>query len=243
MLGKRKFGGGPKSAKRPRSSYRKRRVFRKGRGKLVRMIRNVSIRNAETKYAVAAATNSQLYHNGGENPTYVNVTNMLATSQGTSQTTRVGDCVFGRFLSIKLWLSNKLDRPNVMYRIMVVSMPADQYAAGAPTGYFRGESANKIIDSLNTDRYKIVASKLIQPFGGDYSLESGATNREHSRYIKMAIPLKNRQIYYTTDGGNLPVAQRNILSLSIIAFDAHGSLLTDNIASFSYIAKFYFKDP
>lgn len=243
MLGKRKFGGGPKSSKRPRSSYRKRKVFKKGGSRLVRMIKSVSLRNAETKYAVTTGENQQLYHNGGSTPVYVNVTNLLATSQGTSQTTRVGDCVFGRFLTLKLWLSNKLDRPNVMYRIMLVAMPADQYAAGAPTGYFRGENANKIIDSLNTDRYKIVASRLIQPFGGDYSLESGSTNKEHSRYIKMTIPLKNRQIYYTTDGGTLPVAQRNILSLSIIAYDAFGSLLADNIASYTYVAKFYFKDP
>lgn len=225
-----------------RGPYRKSRTYR-GRGRLAKMVKNITLRNAETKYAWAAGENEQLYHNGGTGPTYVIRTNLLGVSQGNTQQTRVGDSVIGQLLSLKLWLTNKSDRPNVMYRCMLVAMPADQYAAASPTGFFRGEVANKMIDSINSDRYKILAHKLVVPKAGDYSLESGASNKERSTYVKMLVRLNGRQIKYITDGGVIPAYQRNLISLVVIPYDAYGTLTTDNIASMAWSYKFYFKDP
>lgn len=242
---KRKASSTPAFGKRSRRPARRmRRKFRAGKGRFARMVRGAVLRNTETKFAVTSHENRQLYHNIGEGASggFTWLNNLLVTSVGTTQTSRIGDAVYGRYLKMKLWISNKLDRPNVMYRIAILSVPPDQLTSN-PSGLFRGEHGNKMIDSFNTDRYKVIWHKLIQPKAGDYSLETGATNKERSLYVPITIPLKNREIRYSTDSGTVPAVQRNCLSLCLIAYDAFATLTTDNIASFSVLSKFYFKDP
>lgn len=242
---KRKASSTPAFGKRSRRPARRmRRKFRSGKGRFARMVRGAVLRNTETKFAVTSHENRQLYHNIGEGASggFTWLNNLLVTSVGTTQTSRIGDAVYGRYLKMKLWISNKLDRPNVMYRIAILSVPPDQLTSN-PSGLFRGEHGNKMIDSFNTDRYKVIWHKLIQPKAGDYSLETGATNKERSLYVPITISLKNREIRYSTDSGTVPSLQRNCLSLCLIAYDAFATLTTDNIASFSVLSKFYFKDP
>lgn len=220
----------------------KRSPFRSKKS-LVKLIKNVSLKQCETKYTTNTGQDLQLYHNGGTAPQYVRIYNLLNCDQGQTQEQRVGDAVRAKGLAIYLWISNKLDRPNVMYRIIVYSGPRDQASIASPNNFFEGHTAHKMLDMVNTDKYKIIRSRIIQPFSGDYSLESGATNKEHSKLIKFYIPLKNRLIKYGNDNEVLPSLDRNCLSVAIIAYDAYSTSTLDNIASFAYLTKFYFKDP
>lgn len=209
---------------------------------LTSLVKKLVLGQAETKYVMASGENQQLYHNGGTGPTYCVITNLTSSSQGSGQNLRVGDAVRGKGIAVRLWLSNKLDRPNVMYRIFVVAGEYTQTTNPTPAGLFQGSCANKILDFFNTDRYRVVYHKIINPMSGDYSLETGATNKEHSRFLKFYIPLRNKYIKYQTDGGSAPTSEKCVYSIGIIAYDAYGSVTTDNIASFAYTVKFYFKD-
>lgn len=232
-----------------RKTFQKYSPYAKKRGRpttkkgLVKLIKNVSLSTVETKYFVLSGQDLQLQHNGGAGPSYNRITNLLGSSQGTAQENRVGDEVIAKGLSIRLWLSNKLDRPNVMYRIIVYSGPRDQAAIASPNNFFEAHTTQKMLDMINTDKYKVIRSKIIQPFAGDYSLESGATNKEHSKLVKFYIPLNNRKVLYGNDNEDLPTDNKNCISVAIIAYDAYGSLTSDTIASFAYLTKFYFKDP
>lgn len=247
-LGKRsRRGRSTRSVKRAKFARAlKRRVY--GPSRLQRYVRAAVMATSETKYTVQTKENANLMHNGGQNVGGVFgwpvIVNLLATSQGNTQTTRVGDNVFGKLLSVKCWLSNKSDRPNVMYRIFVLACPPNAYTGDIlnNSNVWRGETGNRIIDSVNTDKYKILYHRIVRPGGNDYSLEPSATLKEKSTFIKFAIPLRGRMIKYQTDGSQLPTYQNNILSLFIIPYDATGTLTTDNIASCSVISKFYFKD-
>lgn len=230
-----------KKVRTPKRTFK--RTAKKSNKSLVSLIKRVTLKTSETKYGSSNAENQQLYHNGGTAATYNQLQNLLATAQSGTQNGREGDRINAKGLSIHMWLSNKLDRPNVMYRIIIYTCPVDQYTTASPSGFFQALHANKMIDYVNTDKYKIVYHKIIKPFSGDYSLESGATNKEHSTFLKIYIPLKNRAVTYNTDAGTIPNNQNNILCGAVIAYDAYGSLTTDNIASFSYVTKFYFKDP
>lgn len=232
-----------------KTTKRRRMTNIRGRNRLARTVRSLVLRNTETKYAFQTAEDLQLWHNAGLSVStgvgatgYFALANLLGCSQGNTQTTRVGDSVFGKLLSIKIWLANKSDRPNVMYRIMLLSMPTDA-STSFPTGFFRGEAGNKMIDSVNTDRYKILKSRMIKPGANDYSLEGSSTLREKSNFIKMTIGLGNREIRYNTDGGSAVSNQRDNLVLFIMGYDATGTLTTDKIASCTVTSKFYFKDP
>lgn len=210
---------------------------------LVKLIKNVSLKQCETKYTTGSGQNQQLYHNGGTSPQYLRIGNLLATDQGSNQEQRIGDSVRAKGVAVYLWLSNKLDRPNVMYRIIIFSGPRDQVNVLSPNNFFEGHTTHKMLDMVNTDKYKIIRSKIIQPFAGDYSLESGATNKEHSRLVKFYIPLKNRLVKYGNDNEVVPTNNRDCLSVAIIAYDAFATAETDNIASYSHLTKFYYKDP
>lgn len=213
------------------------------RNMMLSIARQAVLRQTETKNRTIATENVQLYHNGGIGGNYVVQSNLLQTPVGTSQVTRVGDEVFGVGLRVRLWLSNKSDRPNVMYRVMIVSVPVEYASVTSPSNLFKNDVGNKMLDPVDTDRYTVIYHRVFNPAAGDFSLETGATNKEHSRLVSVYIPLKNRRIKYNTDGGSTPSYQRNCLSLVVIPYDAWGSAIGDNIASMAYHTKFYFKDP
>lgn len=169
--------------------------------------------------------------------------NLLYSQQGQTQTTRIGDKVEGVGLAIKLMLFNKNDRPNVTYRIIVFSCPPDRSGSSNPADFWRGSTGNKMMDFINTHEYKIVKEKYVKIAGQNTVFDNATdTKREMSKLVKMYIPLKGRKITYSTSGGAAVENERDCLQLGIIAYDAYGTLTTDNIASFSRVHRFYFKD-
>lgn len=204
------------------------------RTNIARAIRSIALKNCETKHRFLTAENVQLYHNVA----YLN-TNLLSCSQSNTQTSRVGDEVIGQYLNLKVWLSNKADRPNVMYRIIVYSSNLQDTSLY----WASGSSGNYMLATVDTDKIKIIKQKIIKPLSGDYSLESGATGREHSNLVSFNIRLKNRKIKYQADSGSVPKWQGNYIHFAVIAYDAYGTVSTDNIASFGWQSCFYFKDP
>ena len=203
---------------------------------LVKLIKNVSLKTTETKTAYLQAENVALYHN-----VECILLNLCTTSAGTTQHTRIGDQVVARYLNIKLWLSQKSDRSNVMFRIVLYSVPLSN--TSATLTYSAGASGNKMIGTFDTDRVQIIKQKILKPLAGDYSEESGAALKEHSRLFSFRLNLKNRKINYGADAGTTPSLQKNFIHCAIIPYDAYGTQTTDNIESFAYQTSFYFKDP
>ena len=77
----------------------------------------------ETKTVGKTAENVQLFHNKA-----LYQGTLLATSQGVSDpdnqsgnAARVGDEILLRNVNVRFWLSNKLDRPNVMYKLFYLT--------------------------------------------------------------------------------------------------------------------------
>lgn len=224
--------------------YRKRRYVRKPMQKaMVRIAKRVMLKKCETKYTTQPGVNAQLYHNGGSPAVYIYSGNLLNTTQGITQNNRIGDSILPVGCTIKLWLSNKLDRPNVMYRVMVLAVPPDKLGLTAPSDLFQGVLVNKMMDYVNTDMYNIVYHRIINPKAGDYSLESGATNKERSTYVTFKVPMPKGVLQFQTNNSVIPKYQKHCLVLSVIAYDAEGTLTSDNIASFTHCTRFYFKDP
>jgi len=201
---------------------------------LAKKIRSIALRNSEQKHNFIQSENVQLYHN-----TATVVDQLLQTTVGTSQLTRTGDEVIGQYLKIKFWLSNKNDRPNVMYRIILFSTPLTSQVLAWATN----TSSNRMIATLDTDKIKILRQKLIRTQANDYSLEPSASNKERSQLYTMNYYLKNRKIKYQADGGGTVLWQGNNIHIAVIPYDAYGTQITDNIASLAYQVSFYFKDP
>lgn len=239
MLIKRARGSGRQGQKRTLPQYyrqvKRRNVsLTRRRTNLSRAVRSIALKNCETKHRFLTAENVQLYHN----TPYTN-TNLLSTGQSNTQTSRVGDEVIGQYLNLKIWLSNKGDRPNVMYRIVVYSSNLQDTTLYWATG----SNGNLMLATADTDKVKILKQRIIKPLAGDYSHESGAIWKEHSNLVSFNIRLKNRKIKYQADAGAVPKWQGNYIHFAVIAYDTYGTLVGDNIASFGWQSCFYFKDP
>lgn len=228
-----------------RKTFRKKTVRRSKTASLVKLIKKVSLKNCETKYVHNASENNQIYHNS---PFIFN--SLLNTTQGITDTgagntvlsNRLGDEVIARGISIKLWIANKVDRPNIMYRLIVYKYQT----LSQPTGpaLFKTGSGNRIMDDIDKEYVSVAYQKIFNLQVG-YSAYSTATagdtdSREAHTYKQIWIPLKNKKVTYP-DAGALPKFFN--YGFCILPYDSWGTLTTDNIASFSYQYKFYFKDP
>lgn len=228
-----------------KKSANRRRNYSKSNS-LVALIKKVSLKSCETKYNHLSSENININHNSG----YI-VTNLLQCGQGITDNgagvgpiinQRVGDEIIGRGISIKMWIANKLDRPNIMYRVCVFKYQS----ASVPTlaSLFKTGSGNKIMDDLDKEYITVVYQKIFNLQIGYSAYATGTAGdtdgREAHKYLQMWIPLKNKKIHYV-DGGTLP--KFNNYGFFILPYDSYGTLTTDNIASFAYQYKFYFKDP
>jgi hypothetical protein len=230
------------------------KIYRKGKSpfksymntkKLVKLISKVSLKKAETKETHRIEENINLFHNG------INVkSGLLYTQQGlgdndagtSSFDCRVGNEIVARGLSIKMWFANKLDRPNVMYKVIVFRYRADQI----PSTIFKNQgTANVMLRDVDTDRYTVLAVK-------QFNLNQGAAERiitatdsfagtEGHIYKKFWINMKNRKIQYTDNNSGSP--KYYDIGFSVSAYDSYGTLTSDNIASYAFNCKMYFKDP
>jgi len=163
---------------------------------------------------------------------------LSSIGQGDDENERTGDEIIGTFMKCKLMLFSKANRPNVTYRIVVYRCPKDETTTNH-LNIYEGISANKLLDSVNTDKYSPVFQKFVK-ITNDSSQEPSAALKETSRYVSFTIPLRNRKIKYDASE---PKLQRYCFRLSITCYDAFGTLATDNIASFAHNTRVYYKDP
>jgi hypothetical protein len=216
---------------------------------MAKFIRRVAISSAETKHVHRNAENLQLYHN---TPLIYNgllySTNGVGediTDQFSSYNTRVGDELYAKGIDLRFWLSNKNDRPNCQYRVIVYKYKAgvapitDTIFQNFSLGALLPDN-NKMIAYADTQNITVIKQFRVGSNGGDYSLESGATNREKSFERKIYIPLKMARIKYATDSTTPKFWD---MGVCVVAYDAYGTAFTDNIASFAWSYKLYFKDP
>ena len=176
--------------------------------------------------------NIELFHNkayyGG---------NWLGCTQGTEDPNdlatglvRIGDEIYLKSVNIRLWLSNKEDRPNVMYKAYLF-----WYASGATINdsmvYFTQQ--NKMLDRINTESISIIDSQTI--FSGPQYMD-----KEHSYLCTLKGSWKNKKITYFEKG---ETPKFKTIGLAVVAYDAFGTLQTDNIASIAYNANIRITDP
>ena len=231
----------PFTRKRGRRARGTRKVRRTGLTKTqVKTVKTIAKRTllsmSEKKVFGVQAENQQLYHN---KPYYVG--NILSCKQGvkddnglTERDARVGDEILIRNVNVRLWLSNKLDRPNVMYKCYLFWYDSDTTLADSIVFFTQ---TNKMLDRINNEQVSIIDQQTI--FSGP-SYENGTEKHEHSYLATLNGNWKARKITYD-DAGTVP--KKRDIGMVVVCYDAFGTLQTDNIASFAYNQNVKFVDP
>ena len=190
----------------------------------------------ETKTVGKSAENVQLFHNKA-----LYVGGLLATTQGTADpdnqsgnAARIGDEILLRNCNVRFWLSNKLDRPNVMYKLFLFWYTEGQALSDALCFFTQG---NKMLDRINNENISIIDQKTV--FSKAMYL-NGTEKFEHSQLCTLNGNWKGKKIVYD-QGGTTP-RKRNI-GYCVVCYDAYGTLQTDNIASIASDYATRFQDP
>ena len=180
--------------------------------------------------------NIQLFHNKA-----LYLGKWLSNTQGVEdpnnqvdRKARKGDEILLRNINIRMWLSNKLDRPNVMYKAYLFWYDTGLTLSDA-TCYFT--NTNKMLDRINNENISVIDKKTI--FSGPMYL-NGTEKFEHSKLCTLNANWKGKKIVYD-EGGSAP--KKRDLGLIVVCYDAFGTLQTDNIASFAYNGTVSFQDP
>jgi len=218
---------------------------------LVKLIKKTFYKQSETKNKPYSHGKVELYHNSGS-PASGRILHLpveLDSSpqmplQGTTDITRIGDKINLRGIKVRMLIGQKNDRPNVTFRIVVIRTSPNEYPNNV-SQMFDNVSGNILLDTLNTDRFKVVYSKYIKnriPASSQINVDGGAAwvGKEqtfaHRFYLKSA-----RNLSFSADGGNLYSGDRHFLF--VFAYDAYGTLETDNIGYFQTYSNLFFKDP
>lgn len=241
-----------------RRSYRKRARTR-SRPTLKRRINQILNKKTETKYFDVGSENVQLYHNLGYSAA-APVPGQIPHSMidffdpwadiipGTGRQQRVGDKIQPVGMKLKLWLANKLDRPNVIYRVMIVRMP--KAIGGTVTAYNnvypfqtvdQGAVGNHLMLPLDKDKgIKAYYDRLHYVERGISQKNPGGAGLESHKTVSLWIKKKNSRPVIYSGGANVIV--NSPLLLYVIPYDSFGTLITDNISSCAMHYRIYFKD-
>lgn len=231
----------------------KRRFSRKVRGKrsLKRVISQVLNKKTETKYYDLANENVNVYHNigysavapvasfEGSDPVFFNPWQEIPA--GTGRANRIGEWIQPVGMSLKLWLSMKQDRQGSI-RVLICKLPKT-FGGGTVT-------TSNNIPLFQGAQLGNNGCKLVRPIDKDLGIRTyydkiipmtklNALNKEQHKTLRIWLKRKNaRRIIYNTDGNivNSPI------SLYVIPYDSYGTLITDNIASYNFYCRMYYKD-
>lgn len=211
--------------------YRRKKFMQRN---ISRIARAVVLRAAETKEKQFSVGKVELYHNS---LSYVHQLNHLTVmpGKGDNEDQRNGDTIIARGWRMRMTLANKGDRPNVTYRIVVVARNAD-----VTPGYgdvFKNTSGNCLLDMVDDDQNTKLYDKTYKPNRGMVgTTETGL--REFVIPFKFWIPRKMTYKFTT----NTVTNDRSIW-MFVMAYDAYGTLVTDNIGYTQVWGEFLYKDP
>jgi len=238
---------------------------RRRRSTLKRTVKRILDRKIETKVADFGGENIQLYHNAGEtggavgpflapqgNVNFFNPWRLILA--GTADFNRIGNEIEPRGMRLRIWLANKLDRPNIIYRVSVGILPKLNQA-GVVTTATNAEwlmptvgNGNNLIRRVNHDLgVKMLFDRLIRNEQGsnlvaNELLQSDQNNKECHKVVDIWIRRKrSSKIIYNGAGAGATIVNKPVF-LCVTPYDSFGTLVTDNIASYAYNCTLYFKD-
>lgn len=171
-VNKRKASAVKRYVKRPRTTYDVRSIRK--------VVASVLGRKMETKSSVSTTTDSQrLLHNSLVilNSTLLTTTQGVGDPVNTSSLNRIGDKITLRGLSIRMMLELDYKYSDVTFRVLVVRSAKGDTPTG--TTLWNGITANKMLDTFNSERFTLLAQKYVQmkaPNGGAQGTVQSAAN-------------------------------------------------------------------
>lgn len=159
-------------------------------------------------------------------------------SENLNPPNRVGDSIFCKYIDYKLILYNFNDRPNLLYRILILKIKPDTPTVSNPT--LHPQSVSQIVSPVDYENSQIISVVYDRVINTErnISITSGPTIRDTKTYWSHRLKV-NQKIKYE-DGAN---AARNFTyAFWVCAYDTVNSLSTDNVARYTYARRNVYYD-
>lgn len=200
------------------------------------MVRKELLRTSETKQRTSYVSTTTLKHNTWYNNLY-----LMSLYHGDTRENMSGEDVFLKGLTVKMHFNTFSDRPQVMFRIMLVKTPKDKEFA-APNDLFNPMSTtatNYLLAFPHTDIVTVLEEKFVKVNGTSHWDATGTlVSKQMGTAAVITHDFKNAKTKYF---GN--AIKDYAIRLLVLAYDAHGTVSTDNLATMELTHRLYFKDP
>lgn len=222
---------------RPSSASRRRR--------LVTLIKRTVLKKTESKEKHVNCGKTEVYHNCFYSSTGINTgfvwplnngDAVCMPTQGVADNQRIGDEINMTGWTLRLLIGQKADRPNVNWRYFVLSVPK-----GSPITYanwFVLSSGNVLLDDPNRDFVKTIKQGIWRP--NEAGLVGGSAD-EYTFTKRIWVPY--RKLLKFGPGSAVNTHNDNDIYFVLMAFDAFGTLATDNIGYVQMTTTLFYRDP
>jgi len=237
------FDAMPSYRSRPRSSRSRRaRPFKRTRGTnrsrsgaaFAKRVKAVVLRTAEPKFLRTVYALVQMYHNLYID-WHLNVSTKMP-AQGAGDSQRIGDQIYTTSYRLDMLIGQKQDRPNVSFRWFVVQLPKG--ASVATTSWIDVVTGDLLIDRPNTDICKIIKSGVWKEVNAVFD---AAAPKEYT--FAKTLTFQHKRKYKFGPGDAVLTHNQDDLHFFMVAYDAYGTLITDNVAYCQLLQTIYYRDP
>lgn len=194
-------------------------------------------KNTETKIKDLNVGKVEMYHN---TPQLLELNQSAALpSRGTGVADRIGDSIRKVGTKHTMLIGGKYDRPNVSFRLVYITYPRD--FTYSYSDFFINKTGNALLDRMNTDLVKIIKTVYIKPQKAAMFAEIAGTTYSKEYTVAKKVWLPSKSILKFPDGGSSEASNRKF-GVLITAYDAYGTVTTDNIAYIQHLISNYYKD-
>lgn len=201
-----------------KKTYRRKRVYKKrlpkssvNTSQLVKLIKNVNIKEAEVKYKTTGFTWGALQHDNLYHKDMWSSSATIFPGQGTTDGSRIGDRIVCQGLKLRAVFDVPWDRKNVKLKLFYVPYNSDQGTVTDYSSFFHNVTGNSRLDPIQTKRWpgtKYLGTYQIEPERAPFV--TNPTNDGHvpaanvissntgSICIKKWIPM-NKKLYFKAD--------------------------------------------
>ena len=205
--------------------------------KFATRVKRVIMKTSETKRKDFGYDKGELFHNVAY-AVPMNNTTGRGPSIGTDQQSRIGDQIYTSGYMMRILFGQKADRPNVTFRLAFVEVPRGY--AFSYGRYFHNISGNVLLDPFNKDFVKVIKQFFIKPNQAALAASGG---REYTFTRRFWVPYKHKMVFGPEDGATGMMMPAKDLYWVFAAYDAYGTVTSDNIAYLQCAQSLYFKDP
>jgi len=179
-----------------------------------------------------------LYHN----TPYTLETDLLFSTQGVTDsmaltTNRIGDSIYVKGVTMSLMLTNFSTRPNLVYRISIIKTKQG-IVSGLGNPYGHPLVGNSIIAPINREERDLVSVVYDRTFTNVASGNQAGGDSDQKWVWRHYLPV-NRKVKYNNAGSE---CASNSYRVYVTAYDTQGTLITSNVARFTWFRRVHFMD-